>query len=158
MRVRGNYVYSATNSKKQIANVSGVFGLIPRWEVEDPDAFESTPFYLSGTKMYGGGTFNPYLFAIDASPLKQIQGYSTGSTLFYESFENVDVSMQDYPRPNLPSGTGRGCVSRNAGTAITYEYNTSYVDGLPTADCSIDKAVGANSQSSLHLKWVRDSQ
>lgn len=40
---------------------------------------------------------------------------------------------------------------------MPYEYNTYYVDGQPTAVCDVDKTTGSNSNSSLHIKWVRDS-
>lgn len=92
---------------------------------------------------------------MDSSPLKQIQGYSNTGTVFYESFENVDVTMQDESRAQF--GSVRVCTSRNAGTNVTYETNTYYTDGITTVECRVDSSVGANSASSLHLKWIRDS-
>lgn len=40
---------------------------------------------------------------------------------------------------------------------MPYEFNTSYVDGITTVTCDVDKSTGSNSNSSLHMKWVRDS-
>lgn len=70
-----------------------MYGLLPRWYLDDPDAFEKTSFYLSGTTMYGGGWNNFYLFARDNLATKQIKGYSNESTVFYESFENATVEI-----------------------------------------------------------------
>lgn len=38
---------TATASKFQAASITGVTSLIPRWEIEDPEAFEATEFVTS---------------------------------------------------------------------------------------------------------------
>lgn len=105
--------------------------------------------------MYGAGVPNNYLFAIDGAPARQLSGYSNTGTLLYESYENVAVEMGTMPR----NGTGAAitCMSRNVSTSLPYEFNTSYVDGVTTVTCDVDKSSGSNSSSSLHMKWVRDS-
>ena len=50
VKTKGSYEYSALNyydPKRQNAAVPSLWSLIPRWEVENPDVFETTPFYLS---------------------------------------------------------------------------------------------------------------
>ena len=68
VKTKGNYETNGLNyydPKRSNTAVPGIWGLIPRWEIENPDAFEATPYYLSGTAMYGAGVPNNYLFAID---------------------------------------------------------------------------------------------
>lgn len=106
--------------------------------------------------MYGAGVPNNYLFAVDGAPVRQLSGYSNTGTLLYESYEGITAQMENMVRTST-GWTINTCVSKYAATSMPYEFNTYYVDGLPTAICDVDKSTGSNSSSSLHMKWVRDS-
>lgn len=89
--------------------------------------------------MYGAGVPNNYLFAVDGAPVRQVSGYSNTGTLLYESYEGVTAQMENMVRSST-GWTINTCVSKNASTSMPYEYNTYYVDGLPTVVCDVDKA------------------
>lgn len=59
--------------------------------------------------------------------------------------------------PRNGTGAAITCMSKNISTSLPYESNTSYVDGITTVTCDIDRTTGSNSSSSLRLKWIRDS-
>lgn len=49
-KTKGNYESNGLNyydPKRANTAVPGLWSLIPRWEIENPDAFETTPYYLS---------------------------------------------------------------------------------------------------------------
>ncbi len=138
----------------------GISGFIPRWALENYQDFKKTEFYGSGAKMYGAtwGSNNNYIFAMDGLPLVQVTGYTNTGTLLYESFENLKAevimatgfqatSFKNYPH----------CFSNSVSTALSFEWNATYGDQIQTTACSVDTGNWANSQSSLYLKWLRDS-
>ncbi|MFZ3233082.1 MAG: hypothetical protein WA194_06270 [Patescibacteria group bacterium] len=50
MKTKGSYESSGLtyyDPKRSNTAVPGLWSLIPRWEIENSDAFEATPFYLS---------------------------------------------------------------------------------------------------------------
>lgn len=50
VKTKGNYESNGLNYyDPQHSNtaVPGIWSLIPRWEIENPDSFEATPYYLS---------------------------------------------------------------------------------------------------------------
>lgn len=55
-RVRGNFQYELDwkSLNFQLTPYPSMYGLLPRWYVEDPDGFEQTSFYFSGATMFGG--------------------------------------------------------------------------------------------------------
>lgn len=141
-------------------NIAWISGLIPRWALENYEDFKKTDFYASGSKMYGTSwsSNNNYLFAMDGIPLVQVAGYTNTGTLLYESFENLKV--ENVILPGIPANNYKNiptCASKSISMTLFYEWNTYYGDQIKTTDCNIDTSVWVNSQSSLHVKWVRDS-
>ena len=155
----------------------GVGGILPRQAVEDFEKFKETPQYSSWDKFYGvgwGGN-NSYLFAMDWVPVVQVQDYTDSKVILHESFENIKVenSLIDMVLNRTMSKVIDGvpwtrvyknervsiptCVSSSASMSLTYEFNSAYYDQKRTVECNIDRNAGVNSNSSLHLKWVRDS-
>lgn len=50
VKTKGNYEtsgFSYYDPKRANSAVPNIWSLIPRWEMENPEAFEATPFYLS---------------------------------------------------------------------------------------------------------------
>ncbi len=138
-------------------DVRGISGLIPRWAIEDFEWFKNTSFYSLWNPMYWANVynfkFNNYIFAMDRNPVQQILWYTDEKTLVYESFENIEVyniwenwNPKNYPR----------CDSPSASMQIGFENDSTRVDNIKTLNCSIDRSQGANSNSSLHLNWIRD--
>ncbi|MDD2917002.1 MAG: type II secretion system protein [Candidatus Gracilibacteria bacterium] len=150
-RITGNY---------NPGDIYGISGLIPRWALEDYEGFKKTDFYASGSKMYGGswGFNNNYIFAMNGVPLVQVAGYTDTGTLLYESFENIKIEVLTAPG-NKANNYKKypSCSSKSSSTSLSYEGNTTYTDQIQTTDCGTDTSSGVNAQSSLHIKWLRDS-
>jgi hypothetical protein len=108
-------------------------------------------------------------------PVVQVQDYTDSKVILHESFENIKVENSAYDRvlnrtvSRLIDGVRwtreyknervsiPTCVSSSASMSLTYEFNSAYYDQKRTVECNIDRNAGVNSNSSLHLKWIRDS-
>ncbi len=161
----------------KLNDIYGISGLIPRWAIEDFEWFKNTWFYASGEIMYGSSPLrwypNSYIFAMDRTPVAQINWYTDEKTLLYESFENVwlhnstrkrtltrRVTSSSYPSweriYNNETISIPTCISKNISLMLSYEFNAEYYDQVRTLNCNISDQ-WVNSKSALKISWLRDS-
>lgn len=148
--------------------------LIPRWAIEDYQWFQNTDFYQSWEIMYWSSWYwvNAYLYAMNNTPVVQINNYTDENTILYESFENISLENTWYSRVlnrTMTSSQYPGwervydneqifvptCISKNTSVGLSYEFNSTYYDQVRTVECDLPND-GVNSQSALKLTWLRD--